>query len=397
MKKWPTRRLSDVAEVFNGKTPPKGEQRESGYPVLKIRDVDGLGTFRGPFQSFVDDTYAAKYNSKFVRKGDLLILNAAHSATHVASKTYRASPQAYDALATGEWLVVRPSSESLDPGFMSHWINHPATRGRLREIVNGIHLYPRDVAALDIPLPPLPEQRRIAAILDHADALRTKRREALSRLDELAQTVFIETFDSDTPHLIRPLGEVADVASGITKGRRLSEGTPTTTVPYMTVANVQDKNLDLTTVKEIEATEAEISRYRLKYNDLLLTEGGDPDKLGRGTLWREELPLTIHQNHIFRVRSTSDAVDPVYMNWSIGSRHGKAYFLRSAKQTTGIASINSTQLKNFPLPIPPMNLQSSFKERIREISRTKRNQLLATEQLETLFQALQSRAFRGEL
>jgi type I restriction enzyme, S subunit len=149
------------------------------------------------------------------------------------------------------------------------------------------------------------------------------------------------------------LGEHAEIVSGITKGRRLN-GKPTREVPYLTVYNVQDRALRLDQVKTIEATEDEIERYRLKKDDLLLTEGGDPDKLGRGTLWNDELPESIHQNHIFRVRLRSSELDAVFLNWLVGSERGKRYFLRSAKQTTGIASINMGQLRSFPLLLPPL-------------------------------------------
>jgi type I restriction enzyme S subunit len=149
------------------------------------------------------------------------------------------------------------------------------------------------------------------------------------------------------------LGEHAEIVSGITKGRRLN-GKPTREVPYLTVYNVQDRALRLDQVKTIEATEDEIERYRLKKDDLLLTEGGDPDKLGRGTLWNDELPESIHQNHIFRVRLRSSELDAAFLNWLVGSERGKRYFLRSAKQTTGIASINMGQLRSFPLLLPPL-------------------------------------------
>src|SRR5260370_20248201 len=129
--------------------------------------------------------------------------------------------------------------------------------------------------------------------------------------------------------------------SGNTKGRNINVS-PVRTVPYLAVVNVQDRALDLRQLKTIAATEAEIQRYRLQKDDLLLTEGGDPDKLGRGTLWSGEIDECIHQNHIFRVRLTDSRFLPVFVNWVVGSERGKRYFLRSAKQTTGIASINLT-------------------------------------------------------
>jgi type I restriction enzyme, S subunit len=135
----------------------------------------------------------------------------------------------------------------------------------------------------------------------------------------------------------------------------------------------------------------------LKKDDLLLTEGGDPDKLGRGTLWADELPECIHQNHVFRVRLISKAVTPLFLNWIVGSQRGKKYFLQSAKQTTGIASINMTQLKGFPLLLPPIALQHEFATRIAALGKIKTAQQASLTQLDTLFASLQHRAFRGEL
>src|SRR6266496_4135998 len=99
--------LGDVAEVFNGKTPSKSEQRTMGFPVLKIRDVDVFANFTGRFASFVDPNLAKRHPTKVLCAGDTLILNAAHSAAYVGSKTFFVSGRAEGALATGEWFVTR--------------------------------------------------------------------------------------------------------------------------------------------------------------------------------------------------------------------------------------------------------------------------------------------------
>ncbi len=254
--------------------------------------------------------------------------------------------------------------------------------------------------SLTIPLPPLPEQRRIAAILDKADALRAKRREAIVKLDQLLQSIFLEMFgDPVTNPKGWPetdfLGDVADICSGITKGRRTTEKTRET--PYLAVANVQDRHLKLGSVKTICATDAEIERYRLAVNDLLLTEGGDPDKLGRGALWDGSIKECIHQNHVFRVRITSPLINPVFLNWLVGSARGKRYFLSVSKQTTGIASINMTQLKKFPLLAPPIALQAQFALAVSKIEAHRRELEKARDSAEQLFQSFQQQAFTGAL
>lgn len=174
-------------------------------------------------------------------------------------------------------------------------------------------------------------------------------------------------------------------------------GAATRKVPYLAVSNVQDKFLDMQVVKTIEATEAEILRYRLKEDDILLTEGGDPDKLGRGTLWAAELAEAIHQNHIFRVRVTSKDILPVFLIWLLGSPYGKAYFLRSAKQTTGIASINRRQLSEFPVLVPPRREQAQFGKYVYRVGRLIKNEKSALSVTDALFYSLQDRAFSSQL
>jgi type I restriction enzyme S subunit len=160
----------------------------------------------------------------------------------------------------------------------------------------------------------------------------------------------------ELPWPVASLDEICAISSGITKGRR-PPNEPLIEVSYMAVANVQDGSLNLDLVKTIQASATEIERYRLLPGDLLLTEGGDPDKLGRGTTWNDEIIPCIHQNHIFRVRKKFPLVDMSFLSRLVASPVGKAYFLSKAKQTTGIASINLTQLRSFPVPLPPLNEQ----------------------------------------
>src|SRR5262249_39760691 len=150
---------------------------------LKIRDVDDDGLFRGKFESFVDQSFAEKFSDRWVSQDDILILNAAHNADYVGSKIFKAGVSVAGSLGTGEWLFVR--TRNAHPSYIYHYFLSVPARASLRDLVKGIHLYPKDVARLRLPLPPLDEQRRIAAILDQADDLRQKRREVLQALKSL--------------------------------------------------------------------------------------------------------------------------------------------------------------------------------------------------------------------
>jgi type I restriction enzyme S subunit len=152
------------------------------------------------------------------------------------------------------------------------------------------------------------------------------------------------------------MDEIADTIGGVTKGRNLT-GKATIMLPYLRVANVQRGRLDLDVMKEIEIFASEVGKYRLQDGDVVLTEGGDWDKLGRSAIWRNQIPDCIHQNHIFRARVKSSDVLPEWLMYYTNSEPGQYYFKEAAKQTTNLASINLTQLRACPIPLPPLEEQ----------------------------------------
>lgn len=184
------------------------------------------------------------------------------------------------------------------------------------------------------------------------------------------------------------LGEIGEIVSGITLGRKLPNR-KTRSIPYLRVANVKDGYLDLSSLYTIEATEAEIEKCQLKFGDLLLTEGGDPDKLGRGTFWANQIPECIHQNHIFRVRFDLEKYVPQFIALQISSSYGKSYFLSHAKQTTGIATINQQVLSACPLMLPPLREQKrivAIAQKCDRLRRTRRyTQQLSDTYLQSVF------------
>lgn len=153
-----------------------------------------------------------------------------------------------------------------------------------------------------------------------------------------------------------PLSSVAQVQTGISKSSNRKLKHPKK-FPYLRVANVQDGFLDLSQLKSIEIEESDFSRYALKWHDVLFTEGGDFDKLGRGTIWECQIENCIHQNHIFAVRVDINQILPEWLAFVAESKIGRDYFLRSSKQSTNLASINSSQLKSFIIPFPKIFIQ----------------------------------------
>lgn len=152
---------------------------------------------------------------------------------------------------------------------------------------------------------------------------------------------------------------MAEIQTGISKSasRKLTDPVE---VPYLRVANVQDGHLDLSVIKHISIERKNLERYTLQKGDVLLTEGGDFDKLGRGTVWNNEIESCVHQNHVFSVRTDATVLLPKFLSILTASSYGKRYFISCSKQSTNLASINSTQLKQFPVLLPSLDVQKSI-------------------------------------
>ncbi|MDO4232055.1 MAG: restriction endonuclease subunit S [Lautropia sp.] len=196
------------------------------------------------------------------------------------------------------------------------------------------------------------------------------------------------------------LDMIGEIASGVAKGTKSPKGIPTREVPYLRVANVQRGYLDLSEIKFIEATEKDINELTLQNGDVLFNEGGDRDKLGRGWVWRDEVPNCIHQNHVFRFRRASPDIEPELLSHH-GNTFGKLWFQRAGKQTTNLASINMTMLKAFPVPLAPPSEQRAILENVQyvldNINQQESSIKLATSILSTQRQNILRAAFAGEL
>ena len=162
------------------------------------------------------------------------------------------------------------------------------------------------------------------------------------------------------------LEDVVDIMSGVTKGRKLS-GRKLITVPYLRVANVQRGRVDLEVLKTIDIPEEELEKYKVHQHDLLITEGGDWDKVGRTAIWHDEVPLIVHQNHVFKARRILQEQNVIWIEKYLNSVLAREYFAKSSKQTTNLASINKTQLRGCLVAIPPLAEQHRIVAKVDEL------------------------------
>ncbi|EGQ8195422.1 type I restriction endonuclease subunit S [Vibrio parahaemolyticus] len=230
-----------------------------------------------------------------------------------------------------------------------------------------------DMKNIFVPLMPVDEQKAIATFLDREtlriDSLIEEKQTFIKLLKEKRQALIshvvtkglnpnVEMQDSGIEWIgqvpkhwiVRRLKHTSTLQSGIAKGKD-NAGKETLSIPMLRVANVQDGYVKLDDVHEINVLPHEVERYALKGGDVLMNEGGDNDKLGRGTVWKEQIKPCIHQNHVFVIRVTD--IEPEWLGWLTQSSYAKFYFFRVSKQSTNLASISSTNVKEVHLLIPP--------------------------------------------
>ncbi len=301
--------------------------------------------------------------------------------------------------------------------YLVHWLNVFDYEGTISGTTRS-KLTQGKMIEIPVPLPPLPEQRRIVAKVDElmtlCNALEAQQEAAQKTQSALTHSALHHLTTATTPAdfssrwnfisrnfrslearpknvaelrkaILRlavegwlipghgathwPTHEfhtIAQISGGVTKGRKLV-GRKMLELPYLRVANVQRGFLDLGVVKNIEIAADELNRYRLQPNDVLIVEGGDWDKVGRAAIWRGEISVCLHQNHIFRARVDPNIVHPEWIQLALNSPLGREYFEGASKQTTNLASINMTQLRAFPVPLPPIDYQDKALAKVDEL------------------------------
>lgn len=257
---------------------------------------------------------------------------------------------------------------------------------------------------IKVKIPPLPEQERIVARIEELFSELDKAAETLNttkqQLAVYRQAVISTSFPELTSSNSVRLDEIAEISGGITKGRDLSQQ-KTITLPYLRVANVQNGYLDLSQMKDIEVKLNEVDKYLLQEGDVLYTEGGDRDKLGRGTVWKNEIPRCVHQNHVFKARLNQERALPQYVAYWSMSVYARDYFFKKGKQSVNLASINKTVLSALILPMPSLEEQASIinniESRLSVCDQIEKTIEQSLQQAEALRQSILKQAFEGRL
>lgn len=386
--------LSSIADVKLGRQrSPQNHTGPSMRKYLRAANVgwDGLILDDVKCMNFTN----AEMASFRLEPGDLL-LNEASGSPREVGKPAIWQGEIDDCAFQNTLLRVRPGPD-IDARYLLHFFKHEAAKGAFARGARGVgihHLGREALARWPVPLPPLDEQRRIAAILDQADALRAKRRQVLLRLGELTKAFFVDMFADIPPTAV--LGECGEIQGGLQVTSK-RDNLPVE-FPYLRVANVYRGRLDLSDVKTIRATRAEAERARLMSGDLLFVEGhGNPDEVGRVAVWDGSIPNCLHQNHLIRVRLDDTVLLPAFAVAWFNSTAGASHFRRAGKTTSGLNTISTNTVRCAPVPIPSMKKQHAFSKVMRQVDCQAKRWKKSIGQLDALFASLVYRAFSGKL
>ena len=359
------------------------DETDADYELqyVDIGSVDSLGNIHDiATYPFADAPSRAR---RRVRDGDVIISCV---RTYLQAIAPVQDPPDNLIVSTG-FAVVRPCAGVLDTAFGRYVLREPSFLAEVEKRSVGVS-YPAvnasDLGDIPVHLPPEPDQRATADYLDREtarlDALVAVKERVLALLAE-KRRAFITCAvtrgldpraslrDSGIPWLgevpvhwtVTRLKFVACVRTGIALGKSFGNKL-VREYPYLRVANVQDGYLDLAEVKSIAVPAEEAFLYHLRAGDVLMNEGGDADKLGRGAIWTGQISPCLHQNHVFAVRPRRISAD--WLSSWISSGIAKAYFESHAKRSTNLASISASNLSEMPLLKPPNHEQRGIVDHI---------------------------------
>jgi len=362
---WEVTRFQRCVEVAEGQVDPE-DPRYSAMPLIAPNHVEsGTGRLLGVESANEQGAESGKY---LCRAGDVV-----YSKIRPALRKVCIALE--DCLCSADMYPLRAHS-GMSNAFLLWWMlseqfSSLAVLDSQRVAMPKINR--ESLKEVMLVAPPLAEQAYIAEFLDRETAkidvlvfeqqrlvevLKEKRQAVISHAVTKGLDPSVVMKDSGIEWLgevpahweVVALKRIADVNTGVAKGKDLA-GRSTITVPYLRVANVQDGYLDLDDVATIEIGEDELDRYALKPGDVLMNEGGDFDKLGRGCVWEGQISPCITQNHVFAVRPWR--VSPSWLNVVSSSAYAQFYFMMRSKQSTNLASISSTNLMELAVALPP--------------------------------------------
>ena len=299
----------------------------------------------------------------YLRPGDVLISSA--NSWELVGKACAVPYLEFPATAGGFIAILR-SKGDLEPRYMAHWLRAPATQHALRrcarKTTNIANLSVPQVEALPVPVPPLAEQRRIADMLDKADAIRRKRKAAIALTDSLLRSTFLDMFGDPVTNpkgwSLRPLGElVRETRLGL--GRAASEQGDERRYPYLRMNSIRSNGtLDLSGLTKVDAAERDVEDGRLVDGDFLFNTRNSRELVGKVAVFHGDGDF-LFNNNILRMRFIDD-LEPDFLCSYWQTTRAAADLDARKSGTTSVFAIYYKDLATMPIPFPPSPAQRRF-------------------------------------
>ncbi len=367
---------------------------EDGVPVLQGKNITN-DTFRWFDVRFISTHKASELKRSSVRTGDILLVKIGSIGYSAVVRDLRG----FDfAIIPANLAKITPNTAIIDTEYLHKWLTSVVTKRYLEGVASKTAqpaLSLGKIKALPVPLPPLPEQRRIAEVLDRAEALRDKRRAVLAQLDTLTQSIFLDLFgDPATNPKGWPLSTIGAVSEQVTDGEHLTPKRTTTGIKLLSARNIRDGYLDFQDVDYVGPEEYERikSRCNPSLGDVLISCSGT---IGRVALVETNESLSLVRS-VALVRPKRSVVGSKFLEHYLRTTTLKERMLRRANASSQ-ANLFQGQIRELPVYLPPVSLQQDLARRVESVGRLRAAHRASLTELDSLFATLQHRAFRGEL
>ncbi|MCD4760011.1 restriction endonuclease subunit S [archaeon] len=379
-KGWELKKFGEIADFVNGRAfkPSEWDKQKKGLPIVRIQN---LTNSKKP-HNFFNSTTGSKY---LLDKGDILISWSASLGIFRWNKG--------KALLNQHIFKVKIKKDIIDENYFFYVVQTKIDEMKLR--VHGStmkHITKGQFERIEIPLPPLPIQKQIGLILEKAERLKERRRKTNEETNKIIQNIFYEMFGEKDYRIIK-LKYITEV---ITKGT-----TPTTYgydyvvkgIPFLRVENINNGKINYSVgSKFIDIkTHDFLKRSQLRKNDILFTIAG---AIGRSAVVNKNSPANINQAiAIIRLKKN---INQEYLSNALTTTYIKKQINRMIVQVAQ-SNLSLTQVSNLSVPVPPIELQNKFAEQVEKIKSIKKYQQKSEQEINTLFDALMQKAFKGEL
>jgi type I restriction enzyme S subunit len=385
----PQKPFGSVCRLVNGKAFKATDWSKSGAPIIRIQNLNGSDK---PFNYWA----GALDKQVIVNTGDLLLAWSGTPGTSFGAHIWGGP----NGVLNQHIFRCDLNENAITKKWARIAVNHRLHR-LIEQAHGGVgiqHVTRGMVEELEIPLPPIEEQRRIATVLDKADELRAKRRAALTELESLTDSIFLEMFgDPASNPKLWTAATLGDALTAIRNGANAEQNKALGGWPITRIETIADGTINPRRVRWIEPDDSLNESFQLHPGDILFSHINSVDHIGKTAIYSGNPTPLIHGINLLRLSPKRDSVDPLWLLHLLKHDAVRMHFRTRCKRAVNQASLNQQDIKSLSIYLPPISLQHEFARRVTTLEALKAKHRTALAELDTLFASLQHRAFRGEL